>query len=76
MDEQQVLDMVLYIRLILFCLTAIGGSLYAVPLCFIRRFHKPNNLLTASVCIAIFNFSIFWLVFYVMNAYYPSICGV
>jgi len=73
MNEQQVLDMVLYIRLILMSLTAIGGCLYAIPICFIRRFHKPNHLLTASVCIAIFNFSIFWLVFYVMNTYYPSV---
>jgi len=73
MNEQQVIDIIYFIRLIMFGLITIGACLYAIPICLVRRFHKPNHLLTANLCIAVFIFSNFWTVFYVMNQYYPYI---
>ena len=73
MDETQVIHMLIYLNIILLGLVTIGACLYSIPLCFVRRFHKPNHLLTVNVCIATFIFSIFWIIFFVMDTYYPYI---
>jgi hypothetical protein len=75
MNEQQVIDIIFYIRLIILGLIIIGACLYTIPICLVRRFHKPNHLLTANVCIAVFIFSNLWTSYFVVNAYYPYIWG-
>lgn len=73
MNEKQVTNILFFVRIILLGVTTIGACLYAIPLCFVRRFHKPTHILTANVCITVFIFSIFWIIFFTMNTYYPSI---
>jgi hypothetical protein len=54
-------------------LVSIAACLYAIPLCFIRQFHKPIHLLTLNVCIAAFICATYWLIIYTMNTFYPLI---
>ncbi len=73
MDSQQVIAILNIVRIAILSLVSIVACLYAIPICFIRQFHKPLHLLTLNVCIAEFMCSTYWLIFYIMNAYYPLI---
>jgi len=73
MDEKQVIVILVIITIIMLGFISIGAALYALPLCFIRRFHKPAHLLTLNVCIAAFICSTFWLIFFTMDIIYPRI---
>jgi hypothetical protein len=73
MDEQQAAIIILYFQFITLSLVSIVACLYAVPLCFIRKFHKPIHLLTLNICITQFICCIYWLIFYIMNQYFPLI---
>jgi len=73
MDADQIVAIVTIVRIIVLGLVSVVACLYAIPLCFIRRFHTPINLLTLNVCVAAFVCSTFSATFYVMNAYYPEI---
>ncbi|CAF2938660.1 unnamed protein product [Rotaria sp. Silwood2] len=50
----------------------IGSILYALPICFIRRFHTPLNLLTLSLSVALFMCTTFWTIYFVMNTFYTN----
>jgi len=73
MDADQIVAIVTIVRIIVLGLVSVAACLYAIPLGFIRRFHTPVNLLTLNVCIAAFVCSTYWIIFYIMNAYYPEI---
>jgi hypothetical protein len=73
MDTEQFVVAMIIVRVIVLGSVSILTCLYAIPLCFIRRFHTPLNLLTLNVCIAAFVCSTYWAIFYVMDAYYPHI---
>jgi hypothetical protein len=73
MDTEQVLAILTIVRIIMLSFVSIGACLYSIPLCFIRRFHTPANLLTLNVSIAACVCSTYWLIFYIMDAYYPHI---
>jgi hypothetical protein len=72
MDAQQVIAILNIVRIAILSLVSIMACLYAIPICFIRQFHKPLHLLTLNVCIATFICTTFWAIYYVMNAYYPQ----
>jgi hypothetical protein len=80
MDVKQTVSIIIIVRIILLGFTSIAACLYAIPLCFIRRFHTPANLLTLNVCIAAFVSSTYWAIFYIMDTYYthtiwtPKLC--
>jgi len=80
MDVKQTVSIIIIVRIILLGFTSIAACLYAIPLCFIRRFHTPLNLLTLNVCIAAFVCSTYWAIFYIMDTYYthtiwtPKLC--
>ncbi len=73
MNQDQIATIILYVQFITLSLVPIVACLYAVPLCFIRQFHKPLHLLTLNVCIATFICTTYWTIFYLMDAYYPQI---
>jgi hypothetical protein len=73
MDVKQVVAIIIIVRIIVLGFVSILACLYAIPLCFIRRFHTPANLLTLNVCIAAFVCSTYWTIFYTMDTYYPQI---
>jgi hypothetical protein len=73
MNQDQIANIVFMVHLTILGFVSIGACLYALPLCFIRQFHKPLHLLTLNVCIAEFMCCTYWLIFYIMNAYYPLI---
>jgi hypothetical protein len=73
MDMNQVVAFFIIVRIIVLGFVSIGACLYAIPLCFIRRFHTPVNLLTLNVCIGVCVCSTFWIIFYIMDAYYAHI---
>jgi hypothetical protein len=73
MDTEQFVAIMIIVRIIVLGIVSILTCVYAIPICFIRRFHTPLNLLTLNVCIAAFVCSNFWIIFYVMDAYFPHI---
>jgi hypothetical protein len=73
MNQEQIANIVFIVHLTILGFVSIGACLYALPLCFIRQFHKTLHLLTLNVCITQFMCSTYWLIFYIMNAYYPLI---
>jgi len=73
MDVKQVVSIIIIVRIIVLGFVSIAACLYAIPLCFIRRFHTPLNLLTLNVCIAAFLCSTYWTIFYIMDTYYPHL---
>jgi hypothetical protein len=73
MDDQQTIVILVIIKVIILDFISIGACLYAIPLCFIRRFHTPSHLLTLNVCIAAFICASFWAIYFIMNTFYPEI---
>jgi len=73
MDQKEIVTIITIALIITLGLISIGSCLCAIPLCFIRQFHKPTHLLTLNVCIAAFICSTYWCIFYIMNTYYPLI---
>jgi hypothetical protein len=73
MDQKEVVTIITIAEIITLGLISIGSCLYAIPLCFIRQFHKPTHLLTLNVCIAAFICATYWLIIYTMNTFYPLI---
>jgi len=73
MNTDQIITILNILRIIGYSSVSIVACLYAIPLCFIRRFHTPVNLLTLNVCVAAFVCATYSATFYVMNAYYPEI---
>ncbi|CAF1185130.1 unnamed protein product [Adineta steineri] len=54
MDDQQIIVILVIIKVIILGLVCVASCLYAIPLIFIPRFHKPLHLLTLNVCVAAF----------------------
>jgi hypothetical protein len=75
MDELKILAILTIGKIILFGLISIAACLYAIPICFIRQFHKPLHLLTLNVCIAAFVCSTFWAICYTVDVFYPYLFG-
>jgi hypothetical protein len=73
MDQQQVTNILVIVTVIVSGSVAIGACLYAIPLCFIRRFHTTLNLLSLNVCIAAFISSTFWGLEYAIGTFCPRI---
>jgi hypothetical protein len=73
MDQQQVINILIIATVLIDGFVSIGACLYAIPLCFIRRFHTPLNLLSLNVCVAEFICAVYWAIFFTMNAFYPRI---
>jgi hypothetical protein len=73
MNQQQVTNILVIVTVIIEGFVAIGACLYAIPICFIRKFHKPLHLLTLNVCIGVFICHAYYIIYYVMDAYYPKI---
>jgi hypothetical protein len=70
MDIHEIEVIIVIALIITLGLVSIAACLYAIPLCFIRQFHKPIHLLTLNVCIAAFICSTYWCIFFIMNTYY------
>jgi hypothetical protein len=73
MNQQQVINILVIATIIIEGLVSIGACLYAIPLCVIRRFHTPLNLLTLNVCVAAFICATYWGIYFTMAAFYPRI---
>jgi hypothetical protein len=73
MNVHEIEVIIVIVLIITLGLVSIAACLYAIPLCFIRQFHKPIHLLTLNVCIAAFICSTYWCIFFIMNTYYPLI---
>ena len=73
MDDHQIIVILVIIKAIILGLIAIGACLYAIPLCLIKRFHKPLHLLSLNVCIAAFICAVFWAIYFIMNTFYTDI---
>jgi hypothetical protein len=73
MDQQQITNILTILTIIVTGSVAIGALLYAIPLCFIRRFHTTLNLLSLNVSIAAFISSTFWGIEYSIGTFYPRI---
>src|SRR5690349_15499531 len=73
MNDEQVIVILVIIKVIILGSISIGACLYAIPLCLIRRFHTPLHLLTLNVCIAAFMCSTFWSIYFIMSTFYPDI---
>jgi hypothetical protein len=73
MDQQQVINILIIATVLIDGSVSIGACLYAIPLCFIRRFHTPLNLLSLNVCVAEFICATYWGIFFTLNAFYPHI---
>jgi hypothetical protein len=73
MDEQQIVNILIIVAIILEGSVSIGACLYAIPLCIIRRFHTPLNLLSLNVSVAAFMCGTFWGIVFTMSAFYPRI---
>ncbi len=73
MDQQQVINILVIVTIIIEGSVSIGACLYAIPLCFIRRFHTPLNLLSLNVCVTAFLCVTFWGFDFTMSAFYPRI---
>ncbi|CAF1244629.1 unnamed protein product [Adineta steineri] len=54
MNDQQIIVILVIIKAIILGLVCVASCLYAIPLIFIPRFHKPLHLLTLNVCVAAF----------------------
>jgi hypothetical protein len=73
MDGKQLAAILNIVRVAIIGLSLFGACLYAIPLCFIPQFHKPLHLLTLNVCFGVFICHGFYIIYYVMDAYYPKI---
>jgi hypothetical protein len=73
MDSKQMIAILTIVTIIIFGFISIGACLYAIPICYIRRFHTPIHLLSRNVCTAAFICTTFWTIYYIMSTFYPAI---
>ncbi|CAF1495470.1 unnamed protein product [Adineta steineri] len=70
MDDQQIIVILVIIKAIILGLVCVASCLYAIPLIFIPRFHKPLHLLTLNVCVAAFMCAAFCGIYFIMTTFY------
>lgn len=70
MDEKLIALVLILIIILLLFVTIIGTCLYSIPLCFVRRFHKPLQLLTLNVCVTVFVGGSFWAIYFIMDTFF------
>jgi hypothetical protein len=73
MNDQQVIVILVITKAIILGFISIGACLYAIPLCFIKRFHTPLHLLSLNVCITAFICGTFWAIYFIMTTFYFDI---
>lgn len=73
MAEKQIIIILVIVKIVILSLIAIAACIYSIPLCFVRRFHKPLHLLSLNVCIAAFICASYWIIYFTMNTFYQNI---
>ncbi|CAF2509847.1 unnamed protein product [Rotaria sp. Silwood2] len=65
--EELALKILIFVKLVLFILLIVFACVYALPLCFLSRFHSPINMMTVHVCLAFIGSAVFWTIVYMLN---------
>lgn len=73
MDEMEIVILLIYIIVILLGSASTVSLLYALSICFIRRFHTSIHVLSANVSIASFICCGFWAIYFILYTHYPNI---
>ncbi len=55
------------VRIIFFILVSLLACIYAIPICFVRRFRSHMNILTVNVCISCIVCCIYWLIYNILQ---------
>jgi hypothetical protein len=69
----EVACVIIILQIIILLTIIVLTWLYVLPIIFIRRFHTATNMLTCNVCLVSFLCSVYWIVYYILCAFYPSI---
>ncbi len=70
MNDEEIIIILVYIKVIILSLVSIGSLFYALPLCFIRRFHTSLNFLSLNVSLTLFMCTTFWAIYFIMTTFY------
>ncbi|CAF3702426.1 unnamed protein product [Adineta steineri] len=73
MNDNQIVIILVIIKVVILALISAGSILYALPLCFNQRFYTSIHLFTLNICITIFLCATFWMIYYIMNTFYSNI---
>ncbi len=73
MNDEEIIIILVIVKVIILSLISIASFFYALPLCFIRRFHTPLNFLSLNVSLTLFMCTTFWAIYFIMNTFYIDV---
>lgn len=66
-EDDFILNILIFVKFILFILLIIFACIYALPLCLLSRFYSPINIMTVHLCLAFISSAIFWMIIYMLD---------
>ena len=66
-QHELVLNILIFIKLVLFIILIFLVCAYALPICIFPRFHTPTNLMTVHLCLTFIGSAIFWMIVYLLD---------
>ncbi|CAF1448505.1 unnamed protein product [Adineta ricciae] len=73
MNDAQVIEILVCIKVIILGLVSIGTLIYTIPICFHRKLRTPLNLLSVNVSLTLFICTMFWGIYLVISTWFDNI---
>ncbi|CAF1409056.1 unnamed protein product [Adineta ricciae] len=73
MNDAQVIEILVYIKVIILGLVSLAALIYTIPICFHRKLRTPLHLLSVNVSLTLFICALFWGIFLVMSTWFDNI---
>ena len=73
MNDAQVIEILVYIKVIVLGLVSIAALIYTIPICFHRKLRTPLHLLSVNVSLTLFICVTFWAIYLVMSTWFENI---